>query len=146
MNYLTATINEKRDNAINRNGQKELINRLSLIARVDGKLKTVVDARFYMSYKASATSPVYCSMWVTGKDTFTSGAGEVGGWGYHKESAALQDAITSAGISLFGDVYGKKINTIPASIDGVGQLAMRSATLAIALAAGADISEFIFVE
>ena len=146
MNYLTATITEKRDNAINRDGQKELISRISLIARVDSKLKTIVDARFYMSYKASATSSVYCSMWVTGKDTFTSGVGKAGGWGYHKESAALQDAITSGGISLFGDVYGNDIKTTPACIGGVGQSAMRAAMLAIALAAGADISEFIFIE
>lgn len=56
--------------------------------------------RCYMGRSASA-SVVYAVLWVRCADGhWTSGSGHAGGYGYHKESAAIADAISSAGVTL----------------------------------------------
>lgn len=50
-------------------------------------------------------STVYASIWVHANGHYLAGHGNAGGYGYHKESAAFQDAITSAGIQLVGSPY-----------------------------------------
>jgi hypothetical protein len=80
---------------------KETVNTLTVLAVVKGEIKEVACARFYMGRSAQA-SVVYCCLWIHNK---CSGKGNAGGYGYHKESAALQDAITSAGIELYGTAY-----------------------------------------
>lgn len=59
------------------------------------------------------------SVWVHG-DGGCAGHGTAGGYGYHRPSAALQEALMSAGIKLVEP------------IDGAGDWAMESALLAIA--------------
>lgn len=59
------------------------------------------------------------SVWVHG-DSGCAGHGTAGGYGYHRPSAALQEALTSAGIKL------------AQPIDGYGEQAMEDALLAIA--------------
>jgi len=86
---------------------------------VDSDFKTVVEARIYWNPKADGMRPVYCCLWVYGKATYFSGSGRAGGYGYHKSSAALADAIDSAGIVL------------SESISGVGDGAMADALLSI---------------
>ena len=80
---------------------KETIRTLTVLTVVKGEIKEVACARFYMGRSAQA-SVVECCMWIHGK---ASGRGRAGGYGYHKESAALQAAITSAGIELYGTPY-----------------------------------------
>jgi hypothetical protein len=53
-----------------------------------------------------------------------NGSGSAGGYGYHRPSAAAQEAIENAGFTLAN------------RIDGVGESAMREAVLAIAAALG----------
>lgn len=95
---------------------KELIHAMSVVA-VDhyGKIAEPVAARFYMGKSATA-SVVYCAIWV---DDCCSGKGTAGGGGYHKQSAALAEAIRSAGIELDTD------------IDGRGDTLMKEALVAI---------------
>lgn len=112
---------------------KEVVSTMGLVARIDGKLSKVVDARFYMSRTGDGASPVYCAIWVSAPNSYTSGRGKASGYGYHKTSAALCEAIESAGFKLDKD------------ISGVGSEAMREACLAIASAIGADVSEYLFV-
>lgn len=69
-------------------------------------------------------SVVYCTVWVWADRLYTSGHGTAGGYGYHKESAALGEAIRSAGIKL------------SESISGVGDTAIGVAMLAIVRAVG----------
>lgn len=69
---------------------------------------------------------IHASIWCHRAPCPTSGYGKASGYGYHKSSAALQAAITSAGITL----------TDP--IDGRGDQAMEEALRAIAIAQGAD--------
>ena len=136
---------------------KETVDRVQVIARnARGELQTICDARFYMGRSRTA-STVYCSLWVSnfGANVDISGHGRAGGYGYHKRSAALQAAIDSAAIKLWGSPYdGEQENTSGTSaegaphrayIDGCGDSAMVSALLAIAREARADCTEYLIV-
>lgn len=68
------------------------------------ELKELVTARWYMS-RSSQASVVYCCVWVHGDNQWFSGKGTAGGYGYHKYSAALDSALSSAGIKLVGSPY-----------------------------------------
>lgn len=81
--------------------------------------RTVVDARVY----GTGTQNTAC-LWVFTESVNASGSGKAGGYGYHRQSAALGVAIENAGFSL------------SSRIDGVGDEAMREALLAIARAVG----------
>lgn len=126
-------------NAVNYGGEKETVSTYQVVGKKKGALCSIVEARFYMGRSASA-STVYCALWVSG-DTYCSGRGKAGGYGYHKESAALAGAIRSAGIQLTGANYEHHEGRIdykkPAYISGCGAGSMRMALKAIARAAGA---------
>lgn len=119
---------------------KEVVNTLTVLAVVNKEIKEIACARFYMGRSASA-SVVYCCLWLHG-DAGASGRGSAGGYGYHKKSAALDEAIESAGIELYGTPYaggkarlyrGAPINyTRKCHIDGCGSTAMRDALTDIA--------------
>lgn len=97
---IKASIVKKQQNAKHLYN-KELVSAFSLVVRMpDGSLREAVTARCYMGRSASA-SVVHAVVWVRCKDgEWTSGSASAGGYGYHKESAALADAVRSAGIKL----------------------------------------------
>ena len=142
---MSAKFTKELSNAKNYSGDKETISRFCI---VDKKTeKTVVDCRLYMGRSASA-SAVYCALWVTLTEAKkpmdwsypgTSGRGQASGYGYHKQSAAVQDALSSAGIQLYGSPYNHKEETktrAQAHIGGCGDRAIEDALLAVAYAAG----------
>ncbi len=98
--------------------EKETINTIKVVGVLDGQIRTLVEARFYMG-RSRNSSTVYASFWVMGGD-YLAGHAKAGGWGYHKQSAALGGAIRNAGIEL------------DTSINGVGEAAMQDALVAIA--------------
>lgn len=59
-------------------------------------------------------------LWVNSKNLTTSGTGKANGYGYHKPSAAVAEAIKNAGIEL------------SFNISGVGNSAIKEAMIAIA--------------
>jgi hypothetical protein len=128
-------------NARNMGRDKETVRTLTALVSSGGEICDPVEARFYMGRSASA-SVVYCSIWIRGRKNngmWNSGHGSAGGYGYHKESAALQEALDSAGVSLFGPVYygdRDKRHRRPANIGGVGDSAMRDALVAVTRALG----------
>lgn len=154
---MKAIIKSQVSNAYNYSGQKEIVSKYVVIGKIRGEIREIVDARAYMGRSRSA-STVYASIWVHGDNIYTSGRGQAGGYGYHKESAAIGSAISSAEIELYGDVYddsmrwnyAEKRENTPAEIaklkraaakrrthiGGVGDSAIKSALLAIAKAAG----------
>ena len=141
---MKATLIKESQHARNMEPQKEMVNTIRVISRIlgtDKGLQTVCEARFYMARRSDGASPVYCSLWVSGAQ-WTSGHGRASGYGYHKESAALQAAIDSAGIRLTGDNYRElpsdATSDAMARIDGCGDSAMKSAMRAIGIAVGAD--------
>jgi hypothetical protein len=62
----------------------------------------------------------YACVWISARDVYSIGKGKAGGYGYCKESAAIQEALEDAGIKL------------ETRIDGVGESAIRGAIHAIA--------------
>ena len=120
------------DNAKNMNGEKELVQRIVVVDDAGSK-RTIVDCRVYMGNSRNA-STVYCSIWANGninnEHLWLSGNGKAGGCGYHKPSAAMQQAIAAAGFTLTDDNWDSM------SISGRGEEAMQDAAIAIAAALG----------
>ena len=125
---MKATMEKNVSNAVNYKGQKELVKSYNVITDT---LREIIMARCYMGRSAS-TSTVYASIWIYSGGTHTSGKGKAGGYGYHKESAAIGSAIESAGITLDQD------------IEGLGDGAINEALTAIARALG--FSNVLIVE
>ena len=125
---MKATLGKEVSNAVNYGYKKEMIRTYNVITDT---LKEVITARCYMGRSASA-STVYASIWINASDVHTSGKGKAGGYGYHKESAAIAEAIESAGIEL------------SKNISGVGEGAIHEALKAIAEALG--FSNVLIVE
>ena len=97
---IKASIVKKESNA-RRPDNKELVSAYSLVVRLpSGDMREVITVRCYMGRSASA-SVVYAVLWVRcANGHWTSGSGHAGGYGYHRESAAIADAISSAGVTL----------------------------------------------
>ncbi len=127
---IVATLPEAGlSNGRNLSPQKETIRAYTVIGigKSRSDVVEVATARWYMSRSADGASPIYCSLWVNVPGVIhAAGHGRARGYGYHKASAALGDAIQSAGITLSKD------------IDGVGDTAMDDALHAIGIACGFD--------
>ena len=128
---MKATIKELADNGKNYGCKKELIKTYNVVSNTSKGLKEIITVRCYMGRSANA-SVVYASLWITAPDYYGSGTGKAGGYGYHKSSAAIGDAIKSAGVELSKD------------ISGVGEGAIHEALKAIAEALG--FSNVLIVE
>ena len=134
MNNITATIPPTtQSNGKNLSPQKELVNAMSAIAVINGKMREVVVARWYMARKSDGASPVYASIWTYGAGFGISGHGRATGYGYHKASAALSKALDSAGIVL------------SERIGGLGDGASQRALEAIARAIAGDAAEILII-
>ena len=134
MNNITATLpSALRSNGKNLSCQKEMISTMSAIAVINGKMREVVVARWYMARKSDGASPVYASIWTYGAGFGISGHGRATGYGYHKASAALSEALDSAGIVL------------SERIDGMGDRAIDRALEAIARAIAGDAAEILII-
>ena len=132
MNNITATLpRAARSNGKNLSGQKEMVSAMSAVTVINGKMREVVVARWYMARKSDGASPVYASIWTYGAGFYISGHGRATGGGWHKESAALSAALDSAGIVL------------SERIAGVGDGAIRRAVEAIARAIAGDAAEIL---
>ena len=94
-------------NAQNLGDKKETIKTMVLITCKAGEFSEPVTARWYMSRSGDGASPVYCSLWVRCSPYYVSGRGVAKGYGYHKASAAFQEACDSAGIWLSQPVDGR---------------------------------------
>lgn len=116
-------------NAINYGDKKEMIRAHSLIVDTKDGPREVIVARWYMGKSAHA-SQMLCSVWLFGKEYYSSGRGMVDGGGLHKPSAALDSALESANVELF-DLDGER-----ASIHGRGDSAIDAALEAIGRAMG----------
>lgn len=98
---MTVNFTESRK-AFNPNYRKNnLSHQLSGVAVVDGKIKEVITVRIY-----NTDSRAYCAAWVyTGHDC-KSGTAYAGGYGYHRASAAMEEALYNAGVDLGEHISG----------------------------------------
>ena len=85
----------------------------------DGEIIQPVIARFY-----ATQARIYCCLWIHG-EPYTSGSGWAGGYGYHKASAALQEAITNAGFTLSEPIDGRGDTAIDAALLAIAYYASR---------------------
>ena len=129
---ITATLpRTSRSNGKNLSPQKEMVSAMSAVAAVNGKMREVVIARWYMARKSDGASPIYASIWTYGASFDISGHGRATGYAYHKASAALSAAIDSAGIVLSERIVG------------AGEGAIRRALEAVARAIAGDAAEIL---
>lgn len=68
--------------------------------------KEVLDVRFYCPTGRAN----YCAMWIYSKTFASSGTGRACGYGYDRESAALNEAICNCGIKNFPCFSGSGCN------------------------------------
>ena len=109
--------------AKNFNRDKMLITALIATDKTTGR--EIVDCRVYIG-KSSSAKTIYCSIWIYGERVY-NGLGKAGGYGYHKSSAAMSEALHNAGWEVSEPIFGR------------GDGAMRKATVAVAQAvAGHD--------
>ena len=125
---MKATIGKTVSNGVNYGYKKELIRTYNVVTDA---LKEIITVRCYMG-RSSNAAVVYASIWINAHGIHTSGKGQAGGYGYDKTSAAIAEAIKSAGI------------TIDTDISGVGDGAICDALKAIARALG--FSNVLIVE
>ncbi len=135
---ITATLGTVKKEASQ--PSQPMVGAWSLVAKRNGELCEVITVRTYMSASRNASTVRAC-VWIKPANAganWYSGRGDAGGWGYHKESAAIADAISNAGVSLFGDPYGRdgSRNKSPLHFGGTGDTAYRQIFEAIAKAAG----------
>lgn len=147
---LRAIINGANSNARQPDG-KEMVSCWNLIALVDGEMKNVITARTYMG-RSSGASVVYACVWIYGPNGFgTSGRGSAGGYGYHKESQAIEDAFHSAGVKFYGAFREPRGNEEPVDIKkrayfgGTGDSYYEKAFIAAARAAGYRGTKFLLI-
>ena len=107
-------------NALNMGDKKETIKQMVLIACKAGEFSEPVTVRWYMSRSGDGASPVYCSLWVHCSPYYVSGRGIARGYGYHKASAAFQEACDSAGIELSQPVDGRGNDMVREALYAVG--------------------------
>jgi hypothetical protein len=136
MNIIANLPSGSISNGKNHGGDKEMTDVFSVVGNVNGKLHEIVTARCWMG-RAKTASVIYATVWVHGNEVHLSGTGSAGGGGYHKVSAAIGMAITSAGIVL-ADAE-KRVY-----IDGVGNSAVEAALVAIARAVAGE-QEYLFI-
>ena len=115
---MKATLGSENSSAVNYGVNKELVSTWNVIVNSNDGLKNIITARCYMGRSASA-STMYASIWIYDEKHHTSGSGKAGGYGYHKQSAAISDAIESAGIELNEDISGRGDSAIKEALEAI---------------------------
>ncbi len=112
---------EKTRNAkgLNRNHRKEdhFAGQYTFITKVASKLKDVIQCRLY-----ATKVRWYCCIWIETETMHISGSGYAGGYGYHKPSAAIGEAIHAAGYDLSESIGGGGDSAIEQAIQAIAAL------------------------
>lgn len=126
---MNATVNKERKpiNGNHRKEEKFFESYIGLAIFKDGKPKKAVSLRLYCTGER-----VYCCVWLKGTELlWQSGSAFAGGYGYHKASAAANEALHNAGV------------TLSESIDGRGDEAIAEAVEAVTLALYPDCTPYV---
>lgn len=98
--------------------EKGFYRQIAILDARDGS--AVVTARLYWPGRDGA-SPCYACVWIHGNGAHGNGSGKAGGYGYHKESAAIGAALTSAGVTLRDDIDGRGDQATFAALEAVAR-------------------------
>ena len=115
----TANVRNISNQALNARNKQALIHQITILAIVDGAIKELAECRLYMSNSRNA-SRVTAILWVNGGN-YACGSGYADGYGYHKQSAAVESAINAAGFELSESIGGRGEQ---ATIDGLKAVAL----------------------
>lgn len=113
---------EPQSNGKNYGGEKEMISAISVIGLKGSTARELITVRIHCTKSHGRN---YASIWIHGGhgdkgNLYGAGHGWAGGYGYHRVSAAVSDALNSAGVKLSHDIAG------------VGDEAIRTALEALA--------------
>lgn len=115
----------------------------SLIVTCNGELREAITVRTYYAERGSGMQSVRACIWIRPVQSgaeWRSGRGSAGGCGYHKESQAIADAVSAAGVRLYGSPYPRNGEPVdmkkPIHFGGTGSSAYVDIMMAIARAAG----------
>ena len=106
-----------KESAFKARDNQALLHQYTVLAETENGIREIVIARLYASLRRDANR-ITCILWTHGSHN-ANASGWASGYGYHKGSAALADAISNAGIELTEDIAG------------CGHDAMREALIAI---------------
>lgn len=109
-----------KESAYKARDNQALLRQYAVLGETEYGIRELVIARLYASLRRDANR-VTCILWTNGGHN-ANASGTASGYGYHKGSAALADAISNAGIKLSENIAGR------------GNTAMHEALLAIARA------------
>jgi len=117
---MKATIKNPQENGRNHGHNKETVSEKNVVALYKGELFNPITVRWYMG-RSNSASVVFCSIWCHSrhKGLHCAGNGSAGGYGYHKESAALGDALRSAGIELDRSISGAGDTAISGALEAI---------------------------
>lgn len=128
---------------------KEMVSAYSLITLHEGKLREAITVRVYMG-RSNSASVVYACVWIHGPNKHISGRGQAGGYGYHKESQAIADAFSSAGVTFYGATYHREEDKVDFKkqifFGGTGSSNYLALFTAAAKAAGYKGTKFMLVD
>lgn len=137
MQIIATLKDENTRNGKNLSRDKELVYAASLIVRTNKGLEEAVTVRAWMG-RSSTASRVYATVWAGRK---VSGHGQAGGYGYHKQSAAIADAVKSAGFTLYDGI----LTRAPFDFGGTGESHYEEVFKAIAVCMGYCVEDALFV-
>jgi hypothetical protein len=143
MSTVRATIQAPNDKKPAQQPAQPMVGAGSLVVTMpDGTIREVVTVRTYMSASRNA-SVVKACVWIRPSDRASdwhTGRGDAGGYGYHKESAAIAEAVRNAGVTLYGTPYHYGGNPVDmdrtCDFGGSGSSGYRDIFTAIARAVG----------
>ena len=130
--------NKQKEPMIGKIRDKELIHALHVI-NLDGEKSNyknypeLIDCRLYMG-RSSSSSVIHCAIWIRLPDGWIVGKGNAGGYGDHKGSAAVAEALHVAGFRF------------DEGISGVGNEAVKDALLAVCEHFGYDKERLYIVD
>lgn len=107
---------------------------ISLVGTYNGQLKELICLRIYQGTGETVKASIWLQVAFPGEHTWRTGRGSARGWGYCKDSAAVDEALTNAGIQLWGSPYAgsRKVDyKKQASISGIGTSGIEAALLAV---------------
>jgi hypothetical protein len=118
------TLNHAPKFNINHRKENHFYKQFTAIAiNKDGRAYDAVTLRIYgtdaKSYACLWTHS-NCS-WENAKDYWRNGSGSAGGYGYHRASAAAQEAIYNAGIELSEDINGRGDSAIHEAVKAIAR-------------------------
>ena len=85
-------------------------------ALIDGVLREIVILRIY-----GTNAKNYACLWYNNTDEWGSGSGSAGGYGYHRPSAAAQEAFEKAGVTLSEDINGRGDSAIREAVEALAK-------------------------